>query len=112
MYDRVLQAQANIAKLLDEMQAWGSEPLFERKEGNKKALLQIDDRTERVHKRYDLVLASSKKAQIAMEENYRLFFNLPEPTEEEGEEEEAEEVFPSLSLSKLETFKFCFIIRL
>ncbi|KAF2900340.1 hypothetical protein ILUMI_05842 [Ignelater luminosus] len=94
LYDRVLQAQANIAKLLDEMHAWGSEPLFERKEGNKKALLQTDDRTERVHKRYDLVSASSKKAQEAIEENYRLFFDIPEHTEEEEEEEEEVEEAP------------------
>lgn len=87
LYDRILQTQANIAGLLEEIELWGYEPLFIRKDGNKKGLLQTDDRAERVQRRYDIIVTTSKRAQEAIKENYRLFFNIPEVDEEEEEEE-------------------------
>lgn len=74
------------------MISWGSDPLFDRKDSNKKELLQTDNATERVQKRYDIIASTSRKAQEVMQINYRLYFNIPEPEFDEEELEEEEEV--------------------
>lgn len=67
-----MEAIANI-------EVWSKVPLFERKEGKLDNLLQLDDRAERVQRRYELIEATSTSLETLLEQNYRLFFNLPEP---------------------------------
>ncbi|KAB0805217.1 hypothetical protein PPYR_02187 [Photinus pyralis] len=86
LYDRVLAAQKNIGSIIAEIQSWGKEPLYERKEGLCKNTLQLDDRLERLNKRYGQISATSRNAVFALQLNYKLFFNI------EDEPEEIEEV--------------------
>lgn len=79
LYDRVTRAQRNVTEAMANIDAWSFLPLFERKEGRLDNLLQLDDRAERVLRRYELIEASSVALGTLLEENYRLFFNLPEP---------------------------------
>ncbi|XP_018562388.1 dynein beta chain, ciliary-like [Anoplophora glabripennis] len=86
--DRVKKAQTNIKNLYSTIHVWALQPLFERKDGKKENLISLDDRQERIQKRYDLITACSNELRRIIEENYLLFFNEPMkklPTEEELE---------------------------
>ena len=43
------------------MSTWSSSPLFERKEGKNETLLNLDDRTDRLKKRYDEIAQAGEK---------------------------------------------------
>lgn len=79
--DRVTSAQSNVRQLVSDIETWSLLPLFERKDGKKDNLLGIDDRTERAERRYEQIKQTSVAAAAILKENYRLFFNLPEPPE-------------------------------
>ena len=49
---RVQRAKDNVEKLQKVMATWSKTPLFERKEGKNESLLNLDDRTDRLKKRY------------------------------------------------------------
>lgn len=59
------------------MEAWSLQLLFERKDGKPEQLLQLDDHSERINKRYDLVMQSARDIGIMLENNYRLYSNIP-----------------------------------
>lgn len=88
LYDRVLRAQNNVKALVSNIEVWSCEPLFERKDGKKETLLGLDDRVERVNKRYEQIGASAQEANKTLDINYKLFFNLPIPEDTPEDEEE------------------------
>ncbi|KAF5274393.1 hypothetical protein FQA39_LY07273 [Lamprigera yunnana] len=94
LHQRVTQAQANIESVTNDILKWKMEPLYERKEGNKKTLLQTDDRNDRLRKRYELITHSSDELRKKVKENYYLFLNLPEPAEKPEEVLEEKEPEP------------------
>lgn len=50
---RVQQAKDNVEEIKTLMATWSKQPLFERKEDKHDTLLNVDDRKERLNKRYD-----------------------------------------------------------
>lgn len=89
LYDRVLRAQQYVRTMVANIESWSRDPLYERKDGKKEMILGIDDRTECVNKRYELVAASAEEIKTVLYMNYNLFFNIPIPEDAiTGEEEE------------------------
>lgn len=86
LHTRVVHAQRNVTEAVANIEVWSKVPLFERKEGKLDNLLYLEDRTERVQRRYELIEVTSALIIKLLEENYRLFFNLPEPKEPTPEE--------------------------
>ncbi|CAH1128373.1 unnamed protein product [Ceutorhynchus assimilis] len=87
--DRVKKAQANVKNLINGINAWGRQLLFERKDGKKENLLYLEDRSERLQKRQEQVFASSEELQRIVKENYELFFHEPMEPEPEPEPDTA-----------------------
>ncbi|XP_030760043.1 dynein beta chain, ciliary-like isoform X2 [Sitophilus oryzae] len=88
LYDRVRQAQLNVKNLLVNINTWAQQPLFERKDGKKENLLQLDDRAERLQRRKDQVVASAAELERTVADNYHLLFNVPVAPDEPPPEEE------------------------
>ncbi|KAJ8925640.1 hypothetical protein NQ315_009485 [Exocentrus adspersus] len=99
--DRVKQAQGNVKNLFNSIQGWALQPLYERKDGKKENLICLEDRQERLQKRYDTIKACSNELERVIEENYFLFFNEPmkppEPEVVPVDEAAAESTEPELS---------------
>lgn len=87
IYDRIKLAQTNVGNLINDIQTWANQPLYERKEGKKENLLGLEDRTERIQKRKELVTNCSNELQRIVKANCVLFLNMlfeekpPEPEE-------------------------------
>lgn len=77
LYGRIKKAQGNIQNVLDSIKVWANMPFYRRKEGSGYSLLDIDDRHNNCKNRAIEVNNSRKLIEYAMEENYRLFFNMP-----------------------------------
>ncbi|XP_031327312.1 dynein beta chain, ciliary-like [Photinus pyralis] len=105
LYDRVMEAQRNVNNIIAEINLWGEEPLFERKDRNSHCLLYVEDRVERVHKRYSQITATSLSIEKVMELNYKLFFNIPDPPPDPVEEPKVEEPPPEPVKDKKEKDK-------
>lgn len=98
-YDRVMKAQANVQKILSSIGAWGEIPLFIRKDNSTDGLLDIANRELIVANRLRRGLQLNRLAEkIVLDENYRLYFNVPpscpctsdsENSEDEDDEENA-----------------------
>lgn len=57
---RMQNTQSNLTQIRTVMSAWAKIPLFERKDGKKDAVLCLDERCDRITKRYaDIKDASS-----------------------------------------------------
>lgn len=54
---RIQKAKDNIEEIKSIMRSWVS-PIFERKDGKRETVLSLDDRPERLEKRYDLIKES------------------------------------------------------
>ncbi|KAL3288578.1 hypothetical protein HHI36_003017 [Cryptolaemus montrouzieri] len=77
LYDRVTEAQSNMSKLISDIDLWANMPLFERKDGKKENLLNIDDRNERVQKRFDQINNCTQELKNVLYHNYHLYFDFP-----------------------------------
>lgn len=52
LHSRIVQIQSNLNEIKDVMTSWAKAPLFIRKDGKKEATLCIEERKDRVKKRY------------------------------------------------------------
>lgn len=78
MYERVTKAQDNLKKILDQIEKWGSVPLFARKDMNKDLLLDLTNRETNLNNRLKQCLESKRAIdRVIMDDNFRLFFNIP-----------------------------------
>lgn len=75
---------------MESLTKWGTVPLFVRKDNNIQNLLDIEDRQTIVAKRLTACQETQALIVHKMDENFRLFFNIPLPTDEDEEEEEDE----------------------
>lgn len=84
IYNRLIKTQENVQKLLNSINIWGNIPLYQRNTASPKALLDIENRSEKCKVRSIEAINSKTLSEYTMEENYRLFFNLPsiEPPKE------------------------------
>ncbi|XP_072259402.1 dynein axonemal heavy chain 9 [Pyxicephalus adspersus] len=69
---RVQKARDNVDEIQTVMKSWVL-PIFERKDGKKDTLLNLDDRNERLERRYNLIRESGKKIHQLLKENMELF---------------------------------------
>ncbi|XP_056405417.1 dynein axonemal heavy chain 9 [Hyla sarda] len=69
---RVQKARDNVEEIQSIMKTWVL-PIFERKDGKKDTLLNLDDRSERLEKRYNLIRESGHKIHQLVQENMQLF---------------------------------------
>ncbi|CAG5911397.1 unnamed protein product [Menidia menidia] len=77
---RLQRTKDNVEQIQDCMRSWAN-PLFDRKEGKKDALLGLEDRTERIAKFYSRIQSSGEKIHFLLESNRELF--RAEPSSEE-----------------------------
>ncbi|KAJ8713922.1 hypothetical protein PYW08_007542 [Mythimna loreyi] len=93
LQERVLTAQNNVRRGLDNIAAWGDVPLHNRKHNpDKLELLAVHERNRRFIDRRNKILASHEEFQHILADNYKLFFNIMEEEEDEYVEEVLEEV--------------------
>ncbi|XP_037911922.1 dynein beta chain, ciliary-like [Hermetia illucens] len=76
LHDRVLKSQANIETIRKSIRSWGNVPMYQRKDGNTKALLDIDDRTGIIERRFKACAETKELIQKVMTINMKLFFNV------------------------------------
>ncbi|XP_067860408.1 dynein axonemal heavy chain 9-like [Heptranchias perlo] len=69
---RMQKAKDNVGAMQNIMKTWVS-PVFERKEGKKDALLNLDDRNERLEKHYSFIKQTGEKIHSLVKENLSLF---------------------------------------
>ncbi|XP_032899964.1 dynein heavy chain 9, axonemal isoform X2 [Amblyraja radiata] len=69
---RMQKAKDNVGAMQDVMKAWIS-PVFERKEGKKDTLLSLDDKNERLEKRFSFIAQTGEKIHSLVKENLSLF---------------------------------------
>nr|XP_027209167.1 dynein beta chain, ciliary-like [Penaeus vannamei] len=69
---RVQQVQANVRRVDDIMCTWVLKPIFERREGKKDTLLNLEDRAERLKKVYTTMEQDGAKIRGMVDENKRL----------------------------------------
>lgn len=58
---RMIQSQENLQQIHTILTSWAKLPLFERKDGKRDALLNLDDREERCSKRYTEISSAGKQ---------------------------------------------------
>ncbi|XP_022817840.1 dynein beta chain, ciliary-like [Spodoptera litura] len=94
LQERVLTAQNNVKRGLANIATWGDIPLHNRKANpDKLELLAVNERHRRFLYRRNDILASHKEFQEILKDNYKLFFNIKDESEEDQlEEETLEEV--------------------
>lgn len=96
-YDRVMKAQDNVRKIVASINSWGDVPLYMRKDNNTDTLLDIANREATISTRLRKCLLSKRMIEkVILDENYRLYFNIPPSCpcssgSEDSEEEEADE---------------------
>lgn len=77
-HSRVMKAQANVQKILSNINAWGEVPLFTRKDNLIDSLLDIANRGTAINSRLNRCLLSNRLIEkVILDENYRLYFNVP-----------------------------------
>uniref|UniRef100_H2YYB5 AAA+ ATPase domain-containing protein n=1 Tax=Ciona savignyi TaxID=51511 RepID=H2YYB5_CIOSA len=74
---RVQKAKDNVVKINKIMSEWVL-PVFERKENKKDALLNLDDREDRLSKRYAIIQECANKVHALLQENQELFKASPD----------------------------------
>ncbi|XP_064623162.1 dynein beta chain, ciliary-like [Lineus longissimus] len=70
---RVQKAKDNVESIQKIMATWNKSPLFERKEGKNESLLNLEDRPERIAKRYEEVKKCGDQLHALLQENQELF---------------------------------------
>lgn len=76
LHRRLCKTQSNIKEILTHINPWGSHPLYQRKNGNARNLLDTDNITKQFSQRATYVTQTKDLIGCAIEENYRLFFDL------------------------------------
>uniref|UniRef100_H2ZKA8 AAA+ ATPase domain-containing protein n=1 Tax=Ciona savignyi TaxID=51511 RepID=H2ZKA8_CIOSA len=77
---RVQKTKMNIEKIEKIMKTWSETPLFERKQSNPAAILNLEDRKDRLAKRYAMIIADGEAIHQCVKENLN-FFNAVESSE-------------------------------
>ena len=70
---RVQKAKNNVEEIQKVMLTWSKSPLFVRKEGKNESLLHLDDREDRLKKRYGEVESCGEKIHKLLKENLEFF---------------------------------------
>ncbi|XP_066093696.1 dynein axonemal heavy chain 17 isoform X2 [Saccopteryx bilineata] len=73
LQNRMQKTKQNIESISQAMQDWSANPMFERKDNKKEALLDLDGRLVNLNKRYTAVKEAGLKIQAMVAENAQLF---------------------------------------
>lgn len=76
LHMRMMQAQTNVEKIISNINAWGSQPMFQRHEGVKTKLMMPEDFPGMIVRRQASCSETKQLIDEIMDENFRLFFNL------------------------------------
>lgn len=60
---RISQTQANLREIRSIMNQWSKSSLFERKDSKKDAVLCLEERCERINKRYSSITTGAERIQ-------------------------------------------------
>ena len=71
---RVQKAKDNVEEIKNLMSTWSKTPLFERKEEKYETVLNLDDRKERLEKRYTNIKDIGKKLHAILQVQYKYVF--------------------------------------
>lgn len=82
LHSRVLNAQNNIKKIQNSIRSWGQVPMYQRKDGGTEGLLDIEDRPDKVQRRLEACFDTKKLIDIAMDQNFRYYFDMFVESEE------------------------------
>lgn len=77
LFNRLIRTQENIRNILDSINIWGNIPLYKRNKMHPKCLLDIANRNDKCKLRSMEAINSKALINFTMDENYRLFFDLP-----------------------------------
>ena len=64
LQNRMQKIQNNLLEIRNIMTAWAKLPLFERKDGKKDAVLCLEERHDRINKRYSEIRVASEKIHL------------------------------------------------
>lgn len=67
------KSQENLAEIKNILVPFARQPLFERKDGKKDTVLCIEEREERIAKRYGDILKTSENITVLLNQNMELF---------------------------------------
>lgn len=73
LWKRMKAAQSNVEKIRSILEPWTRTPLVERKDRRKDTLLALEERTEKVAKRYAEITKGAEQIHSILEENKELF---------------------------------------
>lgn len=73
LWKRMKAAQSNVEKIGNILEPWTKTPLIERKDRRKDTLLALEDRSEKVSRRYAEVTKAAEQIHSILEENKTLF---------------------------------------
>lgn len=65
--------QDNLAEMKTSLSLWSNKPLFERKDGKKDTLLNLEDKKDRANKRYEDIKETVARIRELLDENKQLF---------------------------------------
>ena len=71
---RVQKAKDNVEEIKNLMSTWSKTPLFERKEEKYETVLNLDDRKERLEKRYANIKDIGNKLHAILQVQYKYVF--------------------------------------
>lgn len=73
LWKRMKTAQSNMEKIRNILEPWTKTPLIERKDRRKDTLLALEDRSEKVLKRYAEITKAAEQIHSILKENESLF---------------------------------------
>jgi len=73
LWKRMKSAQLNVRKIKSILEPWTKTPLIERRDRRKDALLALEDRSEKVSKRYAEITKAANQIRSILDENKMLF---------------------------------------
>lgn len=73
LWKRMKAVQSNVEKIRNILEPWTKTPLIERKDRRKDTLLALEDRSEKVSKRYAEITKAAEQIHSILEENQALF---------------------------------------
>jgi dynein heavy chain, axonemal len=75
--ERVLKAKENVDKIIKSLKSWGDRPMYKRHDSDPNNLMIPDEFNGFIFERQTDVLTTKQLIDEIVEENFRLFFNLP-----------------------------------
>lgn len=73
LQENLQKCQENLRQIKNVLTPFARQPLFERKEGKKNAILCIEERDERIARRYSDIKKATETITVLLQQNMQLF---------------------------------------